>query len=96
MAAESANIGIYNVGTGKSYSINQMLEKVMDATGIHLEPRHVPTPIDNYVRHTLADTTKAKRELGFEAKITLDEGLRLMLSGRGAGLVRTPEGKLLN
>jgi UDP-glucose 4-epimerase len=79
-AAESHNTGIYNVGTGESHSVNKMLEKVMNRTGIHLEPRYVPIPMNNYVMHTLADTSKAKRELGFEARYTLDDGLRLMLS----------------
>lgn len=83
-SAESANTGIYNVGTGKSYSVNQMLEKVMDRMGIHLEPRYVPMPVSNYVMHTLADTSKARRELGFEARYTLDDGLRLMLSEKGS------------
>ncbi|MGD0146849.1 MAG: NAD-dependent epimerase/dehydratase family protein [Nitrososphaerales archaeon] len=88
-SAESANTGIYNVGTGKSYSVNQMLEKVMDRMGIHLEPRLVPMPVSNYVMHTLADTTKAKRELGFEARYTLDDGLRLMLPEKGAKTPRS-------
>jgi UDP-glucose 4-epimerase len=39
-------------------------------------------PVKNYVMHTLADTSKAKRELGFEAKYTLDDGLKLMLSDK--------------
>jgi UDP-glucose 4-epimerase len=81
-AAESAKTGIYNVGTGKSYSVNQMVGKVMDRIGIHLEPSYVPMPVKNYVMHTLADTSKAKRELGFEAKYTLDDGLKLMLSDK--------------
>jgi UDP-glucose 4-epimerase len=79
-SAESAKTGIYNVGTGKSYSVNQMAEKVMDRIGVHVDPRYVPMPVKNYVMHTLADTSKAKRELGFEARHTLDDGLKLMLS----------------
>jgi nucleoside-diphosphate-sugar epimerase len=35
-------------------------------------------PVKNYVMETLADTGKSKKELGYEAKIGLDEGLRLM------------------
>jgi UDP-glucose 4-epimerase len=83
LAADSARKGIYNVGTGRSYSINQMAQKVMDTVGIHLEPSYTPILVKNYVLHTLADTSKAKRELGFEAKYTLDDGLKMMLSERG-------------
>lgn len=84
LAAESAKQGIYNVGTGTSHSVNQMLEKVMDGVGIHLEPRYVPIPVSNYVQHTRADTSKSKRELGFEATRTLDDGLKLMLSEKNS------------
>jgi len=79
LAAESGKSGVFNVGTGKSHSINEMLEKVMAHVGKHLEPVHVDIPISNYVMHTQADTKKAKRELGFSAKHSLDDGLKLML-----------------
>jgi UDP-glucose 4-epimerase len=78
-AAESGKSGVFNVGTGRSYTINEMLEKVMAHVGKHLEPVHVDVPISNYVMHTQADTRKAKRELGFSARYTLDDGLNLML-----------------
>jgi len=78
-AAESGKSGVFNVGTGKSYMINEMLEKVMTHIGKHLEPVHVEIPVSNYVMHTQADTRKAKQELGFSARYTLDEGLSLML-----------------
>ena len=78
-AAESTKSGVFNVGTGTSYSINEMLEKVMAHIGKHPEPVHVEIPVKNYVMHTRADTRKATRELGFSAKFTLDDGLRLLL-----------------
>ena len=89
LAADSAKQGIYNVGTGRSYSINQMLEKIMERVGVHLQPRYEPIPINNYVLHTLADTSKAKLELGFEAKYSLDDGLDAMLSEKSFKKVPT-------
>ena len=38
-----------------------------------------PNPIKNYVYHTLADTTKAERILGFKAKISLEEGIQSLI-----------------
>jgi UDP-glucose 4-epimerase len=76
LAARSEKDGIYNVGTGISYSVNEMLEKLMQAMGKHAEPVHMETPVSNYVMHTQADMTKAEKELGFKAKYTLDEGIR--------------------
>ena len=81
LAAESTKDGVFNVGTGRSLTIDQMLEKVMAHTGKRLEPIYVDIPISNYVMHTQADTSKARRELGFSAKYNLDDGLKLMVSG---------------
>ena len=76
LAARSEEDGVFNVGTGKSYSVNEMLEKLMQALGKRVDPVHVETPIGNYVMHTEADTTRAQKKLGFRAKYTLDEGIR--------------------
>ena len=43
--------------------------------GKNIKPIYKPNPIKNYVYHTLADTTKAEKMLGFKAKISLEEGL---------------------
>ena len=82
LGAESDKDGIFNVGTGKSHTINDMLERVMAHVGKRLEPVHVDVPVSNYVMFTQADTKKAKQQLGFTAKFTLDEGLSQMLSGK--------------
>ena len=37
-------------------------------------------PVKNYVMVTQADTYKAKKELGFSAKINLDKGIKLLYS----------------
>ncbi len=80
LAAEGERNGVYNVGTGKSLTINNMLEKVMTHLGKSVEPVHVDIPVSNYVMHTQADTRKAKKELGFSARYDLDEGLSVMLN----------------
>ena len=82
LGAESDRSGVYNVGTGRSHSINDMLEMVMTHLGKRLDPVHVDLPVSNYVMHTQADTKKSKKELGFSAKYSLDEGLSLLLSER--------------
>ena len=82
LGAESDKDGIFNVGTGKSHTINDMLERVMAHVGKRLEPVHVDVPVSNYVMFTQADTKKAKQQLGFAAKFTLDEGLSQMLGGK--------------
>ena len=66
---------IFNVGTGVAYSFNEVVELINKILGKNIKPIYKPNPIKNYVYHTLADTTKAERMLGFKAKISLEEGL---------------------
>ncbi|OPX77455.1 MAG: hypothetical protein A4E44_00068 [Methanosaeta sp. PtaB.Bin018] len=43
--------------------------------GTDARPKYMENPIKNYVPHTLADTTKAEKEIGFKATTSLDAGL---------------------
>ncbi len=77
-AEKNTGFNIYNVGTGRNYSINEMVGKVNAVLGTSIEPKYVEMPVKNYVMETLADTSKARRELGFAASIDLDAGIRLL------------------
>jgi UDP-glucose 4-epimerase len=39
----------------------------------------VDNPIKNYVQHTLSDTDKAEKLLGFKARYELEDGIRELL-----------------
>jgi nucleoside-diphosphate-sugar epimerase len=64
--------GVYNVGTGVTTSLLALAERVVAATGSRSAIRPPPTgePI-GYV----ADLTRARADLGYQPKISLDEGL---------------------
>ncbi len=66
---------IFNVGTGVAHSFNDVVDLLNEALNKNIKPIYKPNPIKNYVYHTLADTSKAERVLGFKAKITLKEGI---------------------
>jgi len=66
---------IFNVGTGVAHSFNEVVGLINKILGKNIKPVYKPNPIKNYVYHTLADTTKAEKMLGFKAKISLEEGL---------------------
>jgi len=80
LAMESNKIGVFNVGTGKDYSLNELIDILNDVLGKHIKPKYVENPIKNYVQNTKADTEKAKRELGFEHKYSLKEGIEKLIS----------------
>lgn len=67
--------GIFNVGTGRSITINDMIGLLNKKLGKDIKPHYKENPIKNYVQHTLANTAKAEKELGFKAKISLEEGI---------------------
>ncbi|GGM79208.1 UDP-glucose 4-epimerase-like protein [Thermogymnomonas acidicola] len=69
---------VYNVGYGKNYSLNELVAKLNSLLGTEIEPKYVPMPIKNYVMETLADTSRAESEIGFRARVGLDEGLRII------------------
>ncbi len=74
-ASNVKGFAAYNVGTGVSYTINDMIDRLNRALGTAIRAKYVPMPVANYVMETLADTGKAERELGFRARVSLDEGI---------------------
>jgi UDP-glucose 4-epimerase len=75
-----AKFGMYNVGTGRTYTLNQLVAMLNAQLGTSLAPAYIENKIKNYVQATLADTSKAKSELGFEAKTTLEQGITKLIA----------------
>jgi len=71
--------GIYNVGTGHSITINEMIAMLGRKLGKDIKPKYVGNPIKNYVQDTLADTRKAEKELGFKAIVSLEQGIEKLI-----------------
>jgi len=66
---------IINLGGGQSpISINQIIAMLEDRLGKRANIEYLPAHVAD-VRETSADITKAKRLLGWEPKVTLEEGL---------------------
>ncbi|MBI2080081.1 NAD-dependent epimerase/dehydratase family protein [Candidatus Micrarchaeota archaeon] len=79
LAAEKRTSGIFNVGTGKSASINHLLTILNKKLGTNIEATHIQNPVKNYVDKTQADTNKSKKDLGFEAKVSLEDGIEKLI-----------------
>jgi UDP-glucose 4-epimerase len=74
-AADSGRPGcVYNVGGGERVSVNQVLEMVEQVTG-RKPPAVREEAQKGDVRDTSADTTAARRDLGFRSTVPLREGL---------------------
>ncbi len=77
--AARAGGDVFNVGTGVETTFNKVVEILGEELGTDIKPIYVENPIKNYVRRTLADTSKAAERLGFVAKVPLREGVRKTL-----------------
>jgi len=73
LAAESNASGVFNIGRGKSITINELAKLVIKLTGNNVEPVH-QEPREGDIRHSLADISKA-RTFGYEPRYNLEEGL---------------------
>jgi UDP-glucose 4-epimerase len=88
LAMNSDFTGAVNVGTGRSYSFNEIAEILADRMNIEIRAEHVENPIKNYVVHTLAETSKAEEVLGFRPRYTLNEGIDELIRYYGVGTDR--------
>src|SRR5262249_831382 len=67
--------GIYNVGGALEASLNETIAVLERISGRSLETTHRPAVAGDQ-RRTSADTTRIRRELGWEPSVSLEEGLR--------------------
>jgi nucleoside-diphosphate-sugar epimerase len=73
----------YNVGTGKRTSIKELAEMVVRLTGSNLPVQYEPGGL-TFVKNRIGSTARAKAEIGFEAGIRLEDGLRALIAWRKA------------
>ena len=67
--------GVYNIGGGSRVSVNHVLELMAEYTGkIPVVVREAAQQGD--MRDTYADTSRARKDLGFTPSVTLEEGIR--------------------
>jgi len=69
---------VYNAGNGRRYTLNQTWKMLCEMRGLRIEPNYGP-PRAGDVRHSLADTTAAVRDLGHAPQFSFEDGLRRTL-----------------
>lgn len=84
LAAQSdQGFGAYNVAGGKETSLLDLWRAMQNLTGAHhLEPEFHEARKVNLAARRLADMSRARNDLGFEATTTLEEGLRRLQEWR--------------
>ncbi|WP_405372099.1 MULTISPECIES: NAD-dependent epimerase/dehydratase family protein [unclassified Microbacterium] len=72
--------GTYNVASGTETSLLELAQALLRVMGSDLPVAHGPERAVNGVVRRLADTRAARDDLGFEAQIGIDDGLRRLVA----------------
>jgi UDP-glucose 4-epimerase len=83
-----ATDAFYNVGTGVQTTISELVASLIKLSGSTIEPEYLPQE-QMFVTNRVGDPRLARADLGFEASIELDTGLRSVLEWRYATTAAT-------
>ena len=75
---------VFNIGTGNAVTINQLARIIIELAGLNVEPIYAdPRPGD--IRHSYANISRIKSVLGWQPKISLEEGLKRLVENLRSG-----------
>jgi nucleoside-diphosphate-sugar epimerase len=74
-APDAAAGGVYNAARGDRISVNQLFHALAENMGSDLKPNYEP-PRPGDVRDSQADATRARENLGWEPRVTFEEGIQ--------------------
>lgn len=74
----------YNVGTGKRTSLKELAQALLKITGSNQPINYAAQSRATLVRNRIGSTARARAEIGFDAAIPLEDGLRRLVAWRRA------------
>jgi UDP-glucose 4-epimerase len=78
-ASASLTDDVLNIASGTETSLTELATVLGRVMGVDLPPEYGPARKATPVWRRLADVTKAQRQIGFTAKVPLEEGLRQLV-----------------
>lgn len=66
---------VFNIGTGRSHTLNEVYETIAEQLAFKEKPIYAATR-EGDIKHSLADITRATKELGYQPKAHFHEGLQ--------------------
>jgi UDP-glucose 4-epimerase len=70
----------FNVASGVETSLSDLANMLLKVMGADLQPEYGPARKVNLAQRRLADVNKARKLLGFEARVPLEDGLRQVVA----------------
>lgn len=83
METSGGDYHAFNIGTGRATSIKKISELLAAGLGKDLAPIIVGKYREGDIRHCVADISKARKMLGYEPKVALEDGLAELLKWLG-------------
>lgn len=73
---DKPNTGVYNVGTGKTVSFNEITETAVDVCNKRAKVRYIPLKYEFFQEHTQADLTNTSKTFGWKPKWELGAAMK--------------------
>jgi len=80
MEKDEANYNVFNVGAGSQISINEIAEILLKLYKSDIKPKIANQFRKGDIRHCFADISKIKSKLGFQPKISLEDGMKELIA----------------
>ena len=85
---------VFNIGADKPYSVNELAKEVIKAMKGTEDYPIIHEPARNEVTHAYSDHSKVRDILGYETKVSLEEGVRRMAEwAKQQGIKESPKFK---
>jgi dTDP-L-rhamnose 4-epimerase len=75
LESDAASFGTFNIGTGRAISINEITRMPATHLSKSIEPEIVGTYREGDIRHCVADISRARAQLGYQPRVTLEQGI---------------------
>jgi GDP-4-dehydro-6-deoxy-D-mannose reductase len=80
--ARAGGCGVFNVGSGTSHSVSELIQTIQEVWGTELPVRSDGVRRQGEVMDTVADIARAQQQLGWTPRFTLREGLEALHAAR--------------
>jgi UDP-glucose 4-epimerase len=91
----AATDSFYNVGTGTRTSLKELAEKLLNLTGSNQPIKYAPRSQATLVRNRIGCPKKASAEIGFTARVNLDDGLKRLIEWRANHIAEVAQRRAL-
>jgi UDP-glucose 4-epimerase len=70
--------GVYNVGTGRNFSFNEVVAMINDALGTDVDPVYEPIPLKHYNHQQRSDAAKLRAATGWDPEVDFEDGVEMV------------------